>query len=99
MYNHYTMLGRLDIKTTANILGVDAMTLRRWDKGGVFSARRNSPTSHRYYYEDDLEDFLSKNYKYLLAMAFLNVLQKTSLQLLTYCQDFIVRIRPCLKLV
>ena len=69
MYNHYTMLGRLDIKNTANILGVDAMTLRRWDKGGVFSARRNSPTSHRYYYEDDLEDFLSKNYKYLLAMA------------------------------
>jgi len=63
------MLGRLDIKNTANILGVDAMTLRRWDKGGVFSARRNSPTSHRYYYEDDLEDFLSKNYKYLLAMA------------------------------
>lgn len=63
------MLGRLDIKKTASILGVDAMTLRRWDKGGVFSARRNSPTSHRYYYEDDLEDFLSKNYKYLLALA------------------------------
>lgn len=63
------MLGKLDINKTANILDVDTMTLRRWDKTGLFRARRDTPTSHRYYYEDDVEDFLSQNYKYVLAMS------------------------------
>lgn len=54
----------------ARILGVTPTTLRRWDADGTLKAQRQTSTSHRQYLEDDIEDFLTKNYKYLRRVAF-----------------------------
>ncbi len=51
------------------MLGVTTTTLRRWDADGTLQAKRQSSASHRYYFEDDIEDFLTKNYKYLHKVA------------------------------
>ncbi len=63
------MSNRLDINQIAEMLGVTPTTLRRWDADGTLKAQRQSSTSHRYYLEDDIEDFLTKNYKYLQKVA------------------------------
>lgn len=47
----------LSIGQTAEQLGVDVSTLRRWDKSGRFKATR-SRGGHRYYRQDDLTSFL-----------------------------------------
>lgn len=60
---------KLDINKVAVVLGVNIHTLRRWDAGGIFKSHRDSPTAHRYYYEDDVGNFLVENYKYLLDLA------------------------------
>lgn len=59
----------LDINDIADVLGVTPTTLRRWDANGLFPAQRESSTSHRFYYEADLENFLRENYKYLNSVA------------------------------
>jgi len=63
------MVKEYNIQEASLILNVNPQTLRRWDNNKILPARRNSEKGHRYYYEDDLEEFLSKNYKYLLDMA------------------------------
>lgn len=63
------MKEKLDIKQIADFLGVNQQTLRRWDESGKLKSHRDTPTSHRYYYADDLEDFLMGNYKYLYRIA------------------------------
>jgi len=67
---YINMLHKFDINETAKILGVNPYTLRRWDNDNIFKANRGSDDKgHRYYFEDDIEDFLSNNYKYLLKIA------------------------------
>ena len=58
-------MNKLDINEVAEILGVTPTTLRRWDADRTLPAQRQSSTSHRYYFENDVEEFLSRNYKYL----------------------------------
>ena len=60
---------KININKAANILSVTLMTLRRWDSQGVLKARRDSPTAHRYYQSDGIEDFLADNFKYLRNSA------------------------------
>ena len=82
---------KLDINLVANILGVTQTTLRRWDANGVLSSRRDHSTSHRYYFDNDIEDFLSTNFKYLNNVAINWAFSKddpTSVTLSRfYCQD------------
>jgi len=52
------------------LLDINQQTLRRWDdEGGKLKSHRSSTTSHRYYYIEDIEDFLSQNFKYLLDIS------------------------------
>lgn len=60
---------KIDIGAAATLLGVTTTTLRRWDNSGVLKAKRDSARSHRYYDEDDLENFVAKNSKRLLKIA------------------------------
>ena len=41
----------------ADMIGVHLKTLQRWDRLGVFKARR-TPTNHRYYTEEDYQHYL-----------------------------------------
>ena len=66
---HINMPHKFDINETAKILGVNPYTLRRWDNNKTFKARRDSAKGHRYYFENDIEDFLSNNFRYLLDTA------------------------------
>jgi len=63
------MIHKFNITEVADILGVNSFTLRRWDESGVFKANRDSSTSHRYYFEDDITNFLLNNFKYFLDIA------------------------------
>lgn len=63
------MPDRFDINTVANILGVTATTLRRWDAMGTLRANRDRRGAHRYYFDFDIESFLEKNYKYLRNLS------------------------------
>ena len=63
------MVKEYTIREASAILNVNLQTLRRWDSNKILPARRNVEKGHRYYFEDDLEEFLLKNYKYLLNMA------------------------------
>lgn len=64
------MGSKLSISQTATLLGVSLQTLRRWDvKDGKLRSLRSSAAGHRYYTEDDIENFLSGDYKYLLAIG------------------------------
>ena len=83
------MVKEYDIQEASLIIDVNPQTLRRWDNNKILPARRNSEKGHRYYYEDDLEEFLSKNYKYLLNMASRWSFSKSAVTILSkfYCQD------------
>lgn len=64
------MNSQLSIGETALLLDINPQTLRRWDGNrGKLSSNRLSSASHRYYTTDDIENFLSDNFKYLLRMA------------------------------
>ena len=63
------MFKKIEIQEVSSMLNVNIQTLRRWDNNKKLSARRNSERGHRYYFEDDIEEFLFKNYKYLLNLA------------------------------
>ncbi len=63
------MINKINIQQASVILDVNIQTLRRWDDNEKLPARRDGDKGHRYYFEDDLEEFLSKNYKYLLNLA------------------------------
>ncbi len=53
----------LSIGETANLLGISIDTLREWDKKEILRSFRPSPSSHRYYRQEDIENFLKKDQK------------------------------------
>ncbi len=63
------MKSKLNIDEVSKFLEVNLHTLRRWDEKGTLKAQRDTPTAHRYYFEDDLSDFLLNNFKYLFRVA------------------------------
>jgi DNA (cytosine-5)-methyltransferase 1 len=48
----------LNIKEAAELMGVDKMTLRRWDKAGKLKAYRNPMNKYRLYKREELEALL-----------------------------------------
>jgi hypothetical protein len=83
------MSEKISIGIVAEILGVSIQTLRRWDNSGFLKSHRSGPMSYRYYTEDEVEDFLSNNYKYLADVcrrwAFDEKLHKVPFRF--YCPD------------
>lgn len=65
------MIKEFTIKETANILAVNTQTLRRWDKSGRLKAKRKrtGKISRYYYYENEIEDFLSADFSVLFKIA------------------------------
>jgi len=65
------MIKEFSIRETAKILAVNAQTLRRWDKSGRLKANRKKTgkISRYFYYENDIEDFLSTDFSVLLKIA------------------------------
>lgn len=59
------------IKETAKKLAVNTQTLRRWDKSGrLVAQRKKTGMIERYfYYENDIEDFLSMDFRVLNKIA------------------------------
>lgn len=53
------MKNRLSIGEVSKRLGVSIDTLRRWDSKGVLKSHRVSPTGHRYYNIEDIDNILS----------------------------------------
>ena len=49
----HTMTKTYTVKLFAAAIGISTKTVRRWDKRGVFPARR-LPNGHRYYTDDDV---------------------------------------------
>jgi len=62
---------KLSITETAEKLAVNAQTLRRWDKSGRLKANRKKTgkISRYFYYENDIESFLSINFQILFKIA------------------------------
>ena len=60
---------KISIGIVAEMLGVSIQTLRRWDDDGSFKSHRSGELSYRYYTEDQIEDFLSDNYRYLIDVS------------------------------
>jgi len=90
------MKERFNINEIAEILEVNPYTLRVWDKKGIFPSRRDNLRGHRYYFEDDLENFFSNNYKYFFRFAEKWFFSKKPVYLPDrfYCQDaFIFKAR------
>jgi len=63
------MNNKLGIDEVAKLLDINLETLRRWDKNNVLKAYRDTPTSHRYYFDNDIGNFLLDNFKYLHKIA------------------------------
>ncbi|MDP2685548.1 MAG: MerR family transcriptional regulator [bacterium] len=59
------------IKEIANKLAINPQTLRRWDKSGKLVAKRKKigKVSRYYYYENDIEEFLSNNFQIFLKIS------------------------------
>ncbi len=62
---------KIFIKKASHLLGVNAQTLRRWDKSGHFRAKRKkSGKKNFYFYEmDDITNFLLADFSALLKLA------------------------------
>ncbi len=50
----------LTINEAAELVGVDKMTLRRWDNAGKLKAYRNPMNKYRLYKREELEDLLKE---------------------------------------
>ena len=48
----------ITIKEASEVLGVDKMTLRRWDKAGKLKSYRHPINGYRLYVKSDLENLL-----------------------------------------
>lgn len=55
-----TLKDYIRIKEAAKILGVSAVSLRRWDREDKLKAYKHPLTGYRLYLKKDLEDFLDK---------------------------------------
>lgn len=42
----------------ANLIGISAVTLRKWEETGKLIPHHRSPTGYRYYSEEQLKDYL-----------------------------------------
>lgn len=51
-------MSMLKLKEVARILNVHVKTLQRWDREGIFKAKR-TPTNRRYYTEQMIEVFMN----------------------------------------
>lgn len=52
--------GYMTIKEASELVGVCAMTLRRWERSGKLKSYRNPANNYRLYKEYDLKMFLKK---------------------------------------
>lgn len=52
--------GYVTIKEASELLGVCAMTLRRWEDSGKLKAYRNPANNYRLYKKFELQEFLKK---------------------------------------
>lgn len=50
----------INIKEASEMLGVTALTLRNWDKGGKLEARRHPISNYRVYLREDIEKLITK---------------------------------------
>ena len=59
------------ISEAAKILNINVQTLRRWDKSGRFTAGRKPAGNikHYFYSENDIEEFLSQDWRALLKIG------------------------------
>ena len=64
MYKCYNVImeNTINIGQAAAMLGINIQTLRRWDKSGELSAKRQA-SGRLFYYQNDLEDFLKSKLK------------------------------------
>ena len=60
---------KLSIRETADLLNVSLQTLRRWDNDKTLRSGRLNDSAHRSYEENEIEDFLSCHFKYLLDLG------------------------------
>lgn len=60
---------RLTISKAAQLLGVSAQTLRRWDTEGILQSQRPSKSGFRYFSETDLESFAEEQQLNMEKMA------------------------------
>ncbi len=65
------MIKELSIRQTAKTLAVNVQTLRRWDASGRLKAHRikTGKISRYFYYENEIEDFLSADFPALFKLA------------------------------
>lgn len=52
--------GYMTVKEAANLLGISAMTLRRWDNGRKLKAKRHPINNYRLYSRKELEVILKE---------------------------------------
>ena len=76
----------LTIREAAKILGVSVDTLRRWDKKGSLRSIRPTPTSHRYYRKEEINNLLPKNDIFNLAKNWVISQKSTIPQQENYCE-------------
>jgi DNA (cytosine-5)-methyltransferase 1 len=52
--------GYMTVKEAAKLLGISAMTLRRWDNGRKLKAKRHPMNNYRLYNRKELETILKE---------------------------------------
>jgi DNA-binding transcriptional MerR regulator len=80
----------LSIGQTSALLDINQQTLRRWDiNNGKLRSHRSGKIGKRYYNVNDIEDFLSRDFKYLLDIGRRWALVRESFEMLPrlYCPD------------
>jgi len=79
----------LTISQTSKMIGVSIQTLRRWDDSGKLPSIRKKATGHRYYKENDIENYIKNDLKDLFKLAKHWVFNNTGLELHPdfYCRD------------
>lgn len=84
--------GLLSIGETAKLLGVSIDTLRIWDSKGILNSFRPTPTSNRYYLQEEIDRFLNAGRRQIkidliaLAEGWVNSEIPTNLSKQFYCE-------------
>lgn len=76
----------LTIREAAKTLGVSVDTLRRWDKKGSLRSIRPTPTSHRCYLKEEIDNLLPKNDIHNLAKNWATSQKPTTPTQENYCE-------------